>query len=86
MSVTNRSESRTVKASPRGNQQTIAASSLRNISISFRGNGLECPVGAVGVIPGDVCSEVAGEDAFDLGDTLLLPMTGPDTTSGLGTG
>lgn len=86
MSVTNRSESRTVKASPLGNQHTIAASSFRNISISFRGKGFECPVGAVGVIPGDVCSDVAGEDALDLGDAVLPPKMGAGVTSGLGTG
>lgn len=44
MSETNRSGSRTTKASPLGSQLTTLASSLRSISISFRGKGLECPV------------------------------------------
>ena len=44
MSVTNKSGSRTIKASPFGSQHTTLASSLRSISMSFRGNGLEWPV------------------------------------------
>jgi len=33
-----------VKASPFGSQETTLGSSLRSISINFRGKGLECPV------------------------------------------
>lgn len=43
ISLTNRSLSRTTNASPRGNHDTILASSFCNISNNLRGNGLECP-------------------------------------------
>ena len=42
-SATNLSLSLTTNASPLGNQLTICASSLTNISINLRGKGLECP-------------------------------------------
>lgn len=44
MSATNLSGSRTMNASPRGNQHTNDGSSFFSISINLRGNGLECPV------------------------------------------
>ena len=55
-SVINLSGSRTVNESPLGNQHTTSGSSLRSISISFRGNGFECPDP-----PGDDEAESAGE-------------------------
>lgn len=49
--------------------------------MSFLGNGFECPVGAVGVIPGDVCTEAGDEeDVLDLGELRTV------APSGLGTG
>mmetsp|Transcript_44730 Transcript_44730/g.66386 ORF Transcript_44730/g.66386 Transcript_44730/m.66386 type:complete len:192 (+) Transcript_44730:995-1570(+) len=46
ISETNRSVSRTLKASPLGSHETIEGSSVLSISINFRGKGLECPVDA----------------------------------------
>ena len=59
MSPTNLSGSRTIKASPFGSHATTLLSSLRNISINFRGNGLECP-GLLGV-PGLLAADKAGD-------------------------
>ena len=69
MSATNRSGSRTEKASPLGNQDTMVVSSFLSISMSLRGNGFEPPVdadddavGVPAVLPGDEVAERAGDE------------------------
>lgn len=57
ISVTKRSASLTENASPLGSHATTEGSSLRSISISFRGNGFECPVEA-----GDDVADNEGDD------------------------
>ena len=86
ISVTNLSGSLTIKASPLGNQQTMFWSSLRSISISFRGNGLEWPV----LWPLPLPLPVPGLDAADnAGDTdgsrvdVLCDRRDPDDVLGL---
>ena len=77
ISDTNRSASRTVKASPLGSQETIEVSSFRNMSISLRGNGFDPELP-----PGELVDESVGEGATLLLDDEVLVIRRVDICPG----